>query len=417
MGPNERTVEQSTSAPSPHWLDRERIQVYSIAMLIVYAVVIVIWAWMTKGFTSDHMVRPGSDFSVFWSTSYVTLKAGAIKAYDFAALQPVIAAQGSLPANSHFFLPWLYPPTFLLFVIPLSLLPYAVSYVVFIGLTGAAYVVSLVRLVGLRSGAGRAVWLAVIAFPAIYFAATIGQNSMLTAALAAFAIPRLKTQPVLAGVLIALLTIKPQLAALFPLALLAARAWKPLAVAGVAAALLLLAGIAIFGWETVPAFFANTKFAKQSMLDNGSVMWYAMPTVLSALLLAGASFATAAVAHGAVAVLAALGLFLVWRRDTSTGLRAASLAVATLMASPYLWFYEVTWVGIAIAGLTADGLRRGWLRWERELLVVAWLLPLYLGLNRVTFFPQIGPLVLALLMLAILRRVHVITRGNPDWLP
>ncbi|MGT2493964.1 hypothetical protein ACU4GD_34410 [Cupriavidus basilensis] len=43
-----------------------------------------------------------------------------------------------------------------------------------------------------------------------------------------------------------------------------------------------------------------------------------------------------------------LALYFVWRRDASTGLRAASLAVATLMASPYLWFYEITWLGIAL---------------------------------------------------------------------
>ncbi|MGE8452027.1 MAG: glycosyltransferase family 87 protein, partial [Pseudomonadales bacterium] len=251
----------------------------------------------------------------------------------------------------------------------------------------------------------------------IYFAVSFGQNSLLTAALAGIALASLKERPVLAGVLIGLLSIKPQLAILFPLALFAARAWKPFVAAAVAAVLLLLASIAIFGWDTVPAFVANTKFARETMIDNGEVLWYAMPTALSAMLLAGASFTIAMVAHGVVAALAAVALYFVWRRDASTGLRAASLAVATLMASPYLWFYEITWLGIAIAGMTCDGLRRGWLRGERELLLVAWFLPLYMGLNRVTHFPPIGPFVLALLMLAILRRVHVITRRNPDWLP
>ncbi|MGT2493963.1 hypothetical protein ACU4GD_34400 [Cupriavidus basilensis] len=90
---------------------------------------------MTDGFTSDRMVRPGSDFSVFWSTSYVTLHEGAIKAYDFASIQPVIAAAGFTTGGmgeESFFLPLAIPANIPAFRdSACSLFPYALSYVLF----------------------------------------------------------------------------------------------------------------------------------------------------------------------------------------------------------------------------------------------------------------------------------------------
>ena len=63
------------------------------------------------------------------------------------------------------------------------------------------------------------------------------------------------------------------------------------------------------------------------------------------------------------------------------------------------------WLALFIAWYTRLALRRGWLKWEREMLVLAWLLPLLTlpayGLIRV----QLAPFVLLALLLMVLRRV------------
>lgn len=124
------------SVTSQHWLGLDRVRAYSVAMLIAYGVLIVIWGLRTKGLTADSLGRP-VDFSAFWSASYLAMKGQAASVYDYETLRSDIAAFGAVQGGGKFFLPWSYPPTFLLFLVPLSLLPFAVSYVLFIGSTVA----------------------------------------------------------------------------------------------------------------------------------------------------------------------------------------------------------------------------------------------------------------------------------------
>jgi alpha-1,2-mannosyltransferase len=56
--------------------------------------------------------------------------------------------------------------------------------------------------------------------------------------------------------------------------------------------------------------------------------------------------------------------------------------------------------------MAATGLSRGWARGEQTILALAWMLPLYEFFNRVTKLPQLGPIVLLLMLLMILQRVR-----------
>jgi len=144
---------------------------------------------------------------------------------------------------------WHYPPTFLLAVLPLGLLAYPAALGVFT-LAGAGLWAALVR----RVAADRRAWIVAAAAPAGLINLLDGQNGFLTAALAGFALLLLARRPVLAGVLIGLLAIKPHLAVLFPLALLADRQWRAIAAAAITAALFAATSIAVFGWGTLFAF-------------------------------------------------------------------------------------------------------------------------------------------------------------------
>ncbi|MBN3772303.1 hypothetical protein G3N93_22330, partial [Burkholderia sp. Se-20378] len=108
--------------------------------------------------------------------------------------------------------------------------------------------------------------------------------------------------------------------------------------------------------------------------------------------------------QAAIALLALAAAVDVWRRTRDMRLRGAVLAVATLLSTPYLWNYELTWLGIAIFCLIAHGLDEGWLPGDQGIIVLAWLLPIFEMFNRLMKLPQIGPLVLLAVLFVVVRR-------------
>lgn len=389
---------------SAHWIGLARIRFYSIVMLASFVVFVAAWGWATNGFTRIGGAGPGIDFTVFWSASYLALSGAARDVYVYEALAPVMSAFGSLPAGSSVYMPWLYPPTFLLVILPLALLPFWVSYFLFAVGTACLYVASMLRMLGVASGWKAGVWLPVVAYPGLLMTVLFGQNSLLTASLATLSMYWLERRPVFAGICIGLLCIKPQLALLFPIALIAARAWKTLASSVITVVALLGASVAAFGWETVPGFLGVAEMARERLIEQGLDGWQTSPTAFAAMRLAGGGIAQAYLVQGMVALSSICALLYVWLRKTPVALRVAMLATASMLTTPYLRGYELTWLGIAIVCIVSDCLRRGWLRGERELLVIAWLLPMYELLNPFMMLPQIGPVILILVAGAILRR-------------
>lgn len=373
--------------------------------MILFGAFLLSWGWETKGFTDTSISRPGTDFAIFWSASHLALNQGPLQAYDARALAEVMAEYGTLAAGSSVVLPWLYPPTFLLAIMPLSLMSLAVSYLLFLLATGYVYVRSISTLLATPSFWRQGIWLPVVASPATLIAALMGQNSLLTAGLAALAVYWVDRRPVIAGMLVGLLAIKPQFAMLFPLALILLGAWRALASAAVTAALFLALSVAVCGWETVPAFIEKTQWVRAHYIDDGAAVWYGMSTPLAAARLAGASIPVAYAVQTVTALAGVAAMCFVWLRTPEFGLRAAALAIATMLAIPYLRCYELTWLGVALAGVVGYGVRHGLSSAERGLLVLAWLLPLYEQANPYLKLPQIGPLVLVAMMILIVARV------------
>lgn len=392
------------------WVTRERMVVYSVAALLVHATILGLWAWSSAGFTSNSSYRPGTDFSVFWVASHVMLHGVPAQVYDYLAFGKL--EQLLLSGYQHGgFLPWLYPPMFLLLVTPLGLLPFWLAFFTFVGASVAVFVAGVLRVSGLGHALGKAklARLVVAASPCVFVCATFGQNSLLTAALAAFAVGWVERKPVLAGICIGLLAAKPQMALLFPLVLIAAQAWRVIAVAAVTAVLFTVLSLLVCGPQSLHLFLASADLARDITLEHGYRFWLASPTPFAAFRLAAMDLTLAYIAQACVALVAAAAACYVWQRTHETGSRAAVLAVATLIANPYVWHYELAWLGIALACMAATGLQRGWARGEQTILVLAWILPLYEFFNRVAEWPQVGPIILLLMLLMILQRVRTDT--------
>jgi hypothetical protein len=392
-----------TSAPcgtagDGHWLDAQRIRVYSWMIVVIFAVVYVVWLGLSLPDLVDPHGKPfGYDFMAYWSAAQLALAGRAAAAFDGTAIAAI--QHQAAPFLTNIWFPWHYPPTFLLPLVPLGLLPYPAALAAFV-LSTAALWTALVR----RVLPDRRAWIVAAAAPAGLINLLDGQNAFLTAALAGFALLSLERRPIAAGVLIGLLAIKPHLAVLFPLALLAAGCWRSIAAAAVTVLVLALASLAAFGWDTWAAFLHHLPVS-EAMETAGAVPWGTMPSPYVFALALGAPVIAAAGLQAAAALFAAFCVWCTWRRKAAAfEAKAATLLAASLLVSPYLFYYDLTWAALAVAWLAMLGLRSGFARGEREILLFAWLAPAVMPSVFALVPVQLGfPAVLLLLLVAVRR--------------
>ena len=242
------------------------------------------------------------------------------------------------------------------------------------------------------------------AFPGAALVLVCGQNGLLTAAIAGLGLVLLRRQPVIAGICLGLLCIKPHLAVLFPLALLCSRSWRALAAMAATAAVILVVSVLAFGTGTLAAFLHNAGMIA-GLVESGRAALARIPTVFALATLTHVPAAWAYAAQGAVALVAAAAVCNAWGRECSLQLRAAVLICASLLVSPYLFDYDLTWLGVLIAWCVRHGLARGWKRYEREWLVGLWLLPIAGVFVVMQLKFQFMPLVIATTLWMLMRRI------------
>jgi hypothetical protein len=78
----------------------------------------------------------------------------------------------------------------------------------------------------------------------------------------------------------------------------------------------------------------------------------------------------------AVTLAVAGGLAWLWRGRVSFPIKAAALAIGTILATPYSLDYDLMLLAPAIAFLTADGMQRVFRPWQKSLLAALWLVPI-----------------------------------------
>ncbi|MFZ0052925.1 MAG: glycosyltransferase family 87 protein [Desulfobaccales bacterium] len=302
-------------------------------------------------------------------------------------------------------LPWLYPPTFLLIILPLALLPYfvALSLWTLIGLAGYLWVVRRLAPHPLTY------WLA-LAFPGTYQNLVFGQNGFLFAVLLGGGLLFLEGSPLTAGVLLGLLSCKPHLMVLVVLALVVGRYWRALLSAVLVSAILIAASVLVLKPEVWLAFLKSTPESVR-VLQTGLLPWrnvplhlFNMPTVFCAMLEAGAGPGTARILQGAVMLGVAVVVGCAWFRGAALTIRGSILVLGILLFTPYAAVYDLALLALPLACLSWDGYTRGWLPGEPLLLVLGWLMPLLAPYLALATHVQIAPVVLILLVILVLRR-------------
>ena len=306
------------------------------------------------------------DFVAFWAAAKLTLAGEPLSAFDQVALTEAGGYPGAETGSFY----WHYPPGFLLLIAPLGALPYWAAWIVFVLGSLVCLALAVRRPAEVLPGGWR---LLTVAPVVLIGCLAIGQNSVLwTAALVAALWAMRRERPAAAGLWIALLTLKPQLGVLIPVALVAARQWRVIAWASGLAAALVVASTIPFGTAYWGHFLADLDGTVQRM-EQGFVL-PPLTSFYGFIRILGAGHEAALWAQLAVSVAVVAAIAWIWsRRNVSYDLKCAALCAAIPLVTPYAYYYEMVLTLAAAMFLVRDGFGRG--AFARLWLLIVWFGP------------------------------------------
>jgi hypothetical protein len=280
---------------------------------------LVVWS----AFAAIHAQVKPADFYVFWEAARHT--AAPYDPAMITALEARLHITGAWP--------FVYPPTFLLLIRPFGLLPLAVAYPLWTGLSAGLFFYAASHMV-------RPPWavLALFVVPPVVLAISPGQTSLLVGAAMIGGWLLRERRPALAGLLFAAAAcIKPQAMILAPVVLWGH--WRLVRWAIVGGLGLVLASL-VFG----PGLWLEWPRALAAFRDVAPATDRVNPSAL----LASPWFAAA---------LALVGIWIAWTWRDITGIVAGAMCV-----TPYCHQYDLAPLApIALAWLV-DYKRAGWLK-------------------------------------------------------
>jgi alpha-1,2-mannosyltransferase len=349
------------------WLDKDRMLFYPLVILAA-TVVSTAYVLISNGGMLDNGSPFGSDFVSFWVAAREALAGHPGAPYDAAAFAD---AQNAVFGDGNFYA-FYYPPHYLAYVLPLGTLPYYIALAAWTVLSFIAALAVLTKIVGRRWEVG----LLALAFPATFLTFAHGQNAFLSAALFGGALVVLPTRPVLAGVFIGLLTFKPQLGLLIPIALVAGGYWRTVFSTSLTVVAVGFVSAMLFGVETWSAFLAQGSSA-MATLQEGYVGWNKMISTYATLRLAGASNSIAMGTQLIVSVSVAVAVGWAWRKRSGIVYesRCALLLAGCLLATPFVLNYDLFLLAPAIAFVAKKGMLDSFSPYEKSLLAFVYIAP------------------------------------------
>jgi hypothetical protein len=295
-----------------------------------YALALCIVAVTCAELLRNFVTPTSRDFVSFWAAAKVTLAGTPALAYDNAALHAVQIKVAAFDGGE---MPFPYAPAFLLLVLPFAAFPFPLAMALWSIVTLGLYA-AVARRFAPQSG-----WLAV-AFPPVFAIAAIGQNGFITAALFLGGLTLLfRDRKFAAGLVLGCLVLKPQLALMLPVAMLAGGQWRVIAGAMLSSTAVLLLGLIVFGSAASFAWLHQMPLYMRIGMD-GLVGWHKLVSVYAAGRRAGLSEHIAVILHCTVALGAAFFVAWIWRSDASPMAKAGVLGAATMLASPYVYVYD-----------------------------------------------------------------------------
>ena len=311
----------------------------------------------------------GCDFLNNWAGPRIAFAGHVRELFDLSAYYRLLQATYGhwVPMYN-----WSYPPSLLALLWPLSQAPYLAAFAIWVAVLTPIFI--FVGVARVEPGRRAAAAVMLLLAPACLINAINGQNGFLTGALLLGGLALLPRRPVLAGVLFGVLTLKPHLGFALAAALLALGAWRTILAAVATAAVLVGQSVLLFGWEPWKLYLTVTSGVQLQLLKDWSGFYTtAMASVLATARSDGLSYAAASLLQGAV-TLAVLGAVM-WamRRTSDWKLRAAAIVLATPLATPYAFNYDLPALSAVIGWRLLDDAPLSAAR--RAVYVLAWLAP------------------------------------------
>jgi arabinofuranan 3-O-arabinosyltransferase len=293
-----------------------------------------------------------ADFVNFWAAGRQVLDGHPDLAYVSSIHKAMEAAAVGHGFDGDY--PLIYPPTFLFVTTLLALVPYLPAFAAWMLLTFPAYVIGVRRIVGGPRGI-----LLACACPAVASNMAVGQNGFLITALLAGTFTWMERRPILAGCFLGLLSFKPHLGLLFPLVLMADGRWRVIASAATVVALLAGASLLVFGVDTWEAFFRELALVSHAALADGVADLAKLQSLFGVVRVVGGGTNLAWMLQAALTGAVAIALCVLWRSPIAFDLKAAALATGALLATPYLFVYDLAALAVPMAYLLRTGALRG----------------------------------------------------------
>ena len=351
------------------WLTAARIRGYSLILLAICTLAFAGWIAASDGLIDRNGKPLGTDFSNVYAAGSLTWQGRPAEAYEPAlqhAAEKAIFGRRDVP-----FYGWHYPPFFFAVAFLVAAVPYGWGLAAWLVASFAAYLATL------RAILPRGEMLLIAAaFPAVFINIGHGQNGFLTAALLGGALHFLDRRPWLAGMLIGILAYKPQFGVLIPIALLAGQRWNTIGAASATVGALVALSFAMLGGEVWHAFLDSMKFTQTIVLEQGDTGWEKIQSIFSAARSFGANVPTAYAIQGALALFLAVSIAWLWHSDAAFELKAAGLALGSLLATPYVLDYDLVVLAVAIAFFARHGFSHRFRDYEISLCAASWLVPL-----------------------------------------
>ncbi|MBN8980140.1 MAG: DUF2029 domain-containing protein, partial [Rhizobiales bacterium] len=292
----------------------------------------------------------GRDFLNFWMYGRSTWSQNPSAFYDIGTYHDAIRNLLGYSLNGQ---NWSYPPSIMLLAAPFGKLGYLTALAIWT-ILGLTLFVAVAR----RQVSDWRVLLPVMISPAALMCLISGQSAFVTGAVLISAFALLDRRPLVAGFLIGLLTIKPQLGLLFPFFLIASGRWKVFLAAAMTTITIVAITTLIFGaqvwWD-----FIQKGLPVQGMVlaDPDRIAAPFFPTVFMNLRGLDMPYAVAMSVQAAFSIFA-IGA-LVWvaakRPQTNPMTTIALFFACTVCASPYLLSYDLVPLTFAAVVLLVSG--------------------------------------------------------------
>jgi len=299
----------------------------------------------------------GRDFVNVWTGGKLLNVGDGRLLFDLPAYQKFQMSMFG-PLNPH---NYSYPPISYPIAQVLALFPYPLALAIWFAATGAFFYHAAKPWWPSRIYPA---WL-VLLTPAALLNIWAGHYGFLISGLFLMGWQRADDRPIQAGVFFGLMLIKPHLAILVPVVLLARKKWPVIASSAATIAVLMIATTLAYGWAAWEGYLFRTSAVQAGMIDAGKAFFGLMSTsfVTAALRLTD-SWTVAIIGQILLASIAIGVVILAARRDTPTPQLGLLTATATFLVLPYAFAYDLTAVAlaavVAIAGIRSDERSSRW---------------------------------------------------------